>query len=381
MDNIQCYICNNKLDKPKMCMECQTLFCEECIEKKILPSNCCPKCSVRLEEGNSRKMIPCRFDFSSIISNEVIVGNQCKEHNKEFTLYCELCTKDLCVSCLNAHFYHRVINKTTKEVYFDLNLDIDTLIRDIETEDQRLGERVLETIRIKYQEEINKKAEEYKKEIISQFTDLTNKYSLFQNKILSDSFLLNSMSKFSKESQKLNSFEKFIDKQFLYKKTLNKRINFCNIKPIPSKFIYFTQLSSNPTISGYVLDKKINVQFIKDNNTNTFSIIVRDKSPNNELIATFLIKIKIKKGNYKNILPQYTIIFTSENKGILKISSAFSLPNCNEVYKIALTIEVPCYNTIKNIEKVVKDKTRISPEVKRGRSAGSINRRAGLNNI
>ena len=45
------------------------------------------------------------------------------------------------------------------------------------------------------------------KEIRSQFTDLTNKYSLFQNKILSDSFLLNSMSKFSIESQKLNSFE------------------------------------------------------------------------------------------------------------------------------------------------------------------------------
>ena len=372
MDNIQCYICNNKLDKPKMCVECQTPFCEECIAKKLSFSQCCPKCNVNLEGGNSRKMIPFRFDSSFIISNEVIVGNQCKEHNKEFTLYCELCDKDLCVSCLNVHLYHRVINKTTKEVYCDLNFDIDTLIRDIETEDQRLGERVLETIRIKYQEEIEKKAEEYKKEIISQFTDLTNKYSLFQNKILSDSFLLNSMSKFSKESQKLNSFEKFIDKQFLYKKTLNQRINFCNIKPIPSKFIYFTQLSSNPTISGYVLDKKINVQFIKDKNTNTFSIIVRDKSPNNELIATFLIKIKIKKGNYKNILPQYTIIFTSENKGILKISSAFSLPNCNEVYKIALTIEVPCYNAIKNIEKV----TRNNFEVKRGRSADSIKRRA-----
>ena len=371
MDNIHCYICNNQLDKPKMCVECQTPFCEECIAKKLSFSQCCPKCNVNLEGGNSRKMIPYRFDSSSIISNEVIVDNQCKEHNKEFTLYCERCAKNLCVSCLNAHLYHRVFNKTTKEVHCDLNFDIDTLIRDIETEDQRLGERVLETIRIKYQEEIEKKAEEYKKEITSQFTDLTNKYSLFQNKILSDSFLLNSMSKFSKESQKLNSFEKFIDKQFLYKKTLNKRINFCNIKPIPSKFIYFTELSSNPTISGYVLDKKINVQFIKDKNTNTFSIIVRDKSPNNELIATFLIKIKIKKGN-KNILQQYTIIFTSENKGILKISSAFSLPNCNEVYKIALTIEVPCYNAIKNIEKV----TRNNFEVKRGRSADSIKRRA-----
>ena len=104
---------------------------------------------------------------------------------------------------------------------------------------------------------------------------------------------------------------------------------------------------------------------------------MRDKSPNNELIATFLIKIKIKKGN-KNILQQYTIIFTSENKGILKISSAFSLPNCNEVYKIALTIEVPCYNAMKGIEKVVEVKTRISPEVKRGRSAGSINRRVNI---
>ena len=372
MDNIHCYICKNKLDKPKMCEECQTPFCEECISNQILPSNCCPKCSVRLEGGNSRKMIPFRFDSSFIISNEVIVGNQCKEHNKEFTLYCELCDTDLCVSCLNVHLYHRVINKTTKEVHCDLNFDIDTLIRDIETEDQRLGERVLETIRIKYQEEIEKKAEEYKKEIISQFTDLTNKYSLFQNKILSDSFLLNSMSKFSKESQKLNSFEKFIDKQFLYKKTLNKRINFCNIKPIPSKFIYFTQLSSNPTISGYVLDKKINVQFIKDKNTNTFSIsVMRDKSPNNEFFGTFLIKIKIKKGNDKTILQQYPIIFTSENKGILKISSAFSLPNCNEVYKIAMTIEVPCYNAMKGIEKVVEVKTR-------GRSADSIQRRAGF---
>ena len=377
MDNIHCSICKNKLDKPKMCVKCQTPFCEECIENQILPSHCCPKCNVRLEGGNSGKIMPYRFDSSSIISNEVIVGNQCKDHNKEFILYCEQCTKDLCVSCLNDHLYHRVINKTTTEVHCDLNFDIDTLIRDIETEDQRLGERVLETIRIKYQEEIEKKAEEYKKEITSQFTDLTNKYSLFQNKILSDSFLLNSMSKFSKESQKLNSFEKFIDKQFLYKKTLNQRINFCNIKPIPSKFIYFTQLSSNPTISGYVLDKKINVQFIKDKNTNTFSIIVRDKSPNNELIATFLIKIKIRKGN-KNILQQYTIIFTSENKGILKISSAFSLPNCNEVYKIALTIEVPCYNAMKGIEKVVEVKTRISPEVKRGRSAGSINRRVNI---
>ena len=377
MDNIHCSICKNKLDKPKMCVKCQTPFCEECIANQISPSHCCPKCNVRLEGGNSGNIMPYRFDSSSIISNEVIVGNQCKDHNKEFILYCEQCAKDLCVSCLNVHLYHRVINKTTTEVHCDLNFDIDTLIRDIETEDQRLGERVLETIRIKYQEEIEKKAEEYKKEIKSQFTDLTNKYSLFQNKILSDSFLLNSMSKFSKESQKLNSFEKFIDKQFLYKKTLNKRINFCNIKPIPSKFIYFTQLSSNPTISGYVLDKKINVQFIKDKNTNTFSIIVRDKSPNNELIATFLIKIKIKKGN-KNILQQYTIIFTSENKGILKISSAFSLPNCNEVYKIALTIEVPCYNAMKGIEKVVEVKTRISPEVKRGRSAGSINRRVNI---
>ena len=377
MDNIHCYICNNQLDKPKMCVKCQTPFCEECIANQISPSHCCPKCNVRLEGGNSGNIMPYRFDSSSIISNEVIVGNQCKDHNKEFILYCEQCAKDLCVSCLNDHLYHRVINKTTTEVHCDLNFDIDTLIRDIETEDQRLGERVLETIRIKYQEEIEKKAEEYKKEITSQFTDLTNKYSLFQNKILSDSFLLNSMSKFSKESQKLNSFEKFIDKQFLYKKTLNQRINFCNIKPIPSKFIYFTQLSSNPTISGYVLDKKINVQFIKDKNTNTFSIIVRDKSPNNELIATFLIKIKIKKGN-KNILQQYTIIFTSENKGILKISSAFSLPNCNEVYKIAMTIEVPCYNAMKGIEKVVEVKTRISPEVKRGRSAGSINRRVNI---
>ena len=377
MDNIHCSICKNKLDKPKMCVKCQTPFCEECIANQISPSHCCPKCNVRLEGGNSGNIMPYRFDSSSIISNEVIVGNQCKDHNKEFILYCEQCAKDLCVSCLNVHLYHRVINKTTTEVHCDLNFDIDTLIRDIETEDQRLGERVLETIRIKYQEEIEKKAEEYKKEIKSQFTDLTNKYSLFQNKILSDSFLLNSMSKFSKESQKLNSFEKFIDKQFLYKKTLNKRINFCNIKPIPSKFIYFTQLSSNPTISGYVLDKKINVQFIKDKNTNTFSIIVRDKSPNNELIAKFLIKIKIKKGN-KNILQQYTIIFTSENKGILKISSAFSLPNCNEVYKIALTIEVPCYNAMKGIEKVVEVKTRISPEVKRGRSAGSINRRVNI---
>ena len=377
MDNIHCSICKNKLDKPKMCVKCQTPFCEECIANQNLPSHCCPKCNVRLEGGNSGNIMPYRFDSSSIISNEVIVGNQCKDHNKEFILYCEQCAKDLCVSCLNDHLYHRVINKTTTEVHCDLNFDIDTLIRDIETEDQRLGERVLETIRIKYQEEIEKKAKEYKKEITSQFTDLTNKYSLFQNKILSDSFLLNSMSKFSKESQKLNSFEKFIDKQFLYKKTLNKRINFCNIKPIPSKFIYFTQLSSNPTISGYVLDKKINVQFIKDKNTNTFSIIVRDKSPNNELIATFLIKIKIKKGN-KNILQQYTIIFTSENKGILKISSAFSLPNCNEVYKIALTIEVPCYNAMKGFEKVVEVKTRISPEVKRGRSAGSINRRVNI---
>ena len=377
MDNIHCYICNNQLDKPKMCVKCQTPFCEECIANQISPSHCCPKCNVRLEGGNSGNIMPYRFDSSSIISNEVIVGNQCKDHNKEFILYCEQCAKDLCVSCLNDHLYHRVINKTTTEVHCDLNFDIDTLIRDIETEDQRLGERVLETIRIKYQEEIEKKAKEYKKEITSQFTDLTNKYSLFQNKILSDSFLLNSMSKFSKESQKLNSFEKFIDKQFLYKKTLNQRINFCNIKPIPSKFIYFTQLSSNPTISGYVLDKKINVQFIKDKNTNTFSIIVIDKSPNNELIATFLIKIKIKKGN-KNILQQYTIIFTSENKGILKISSAFSLPNCNEVYKIAMTIEVPCYNAMKGIEKVVEVKTRISPEVKRGRSAGSINRRVNI---
>ena len=377
MDNIHCSICKNKLDKPKMCVKCQTPFCEECIENQILPSHCCPKCNVRLEGGNSGKIMPYRFDSSSIISNEVIVGNQCKDHNKEFILYCEQCAKDLCVSCLNDHLYHRVINKTTTEVHCDLNFDIDTLIRDIETEDQRLGERVLETIRIKYQEEIEKKAKEYKKEITSQFTDLTNKYSLFQNKILSDSFLLNSMSKFSKESQKLNSFEKFIDKQFLYKKTLNKRINFCNIKPIPSKFIYFTQLSSNPTISGYVLDKKINVQFIKDKNTNTFSIIVRDKSPNNELIATFLIKIKIKKGNYKKILQQYTIIFTSENKGILKISSAFSLPNCNEVYKIALTIEVPCYNAMKGIEKVVEVKTRSNSEG-RGRSADSIKRRAGF---
>ena len=377
MDNIHCYICNNQLDKPKMCVKCQTPFCEECIANQILPSDFCPKCNVRLEGGNSGKIMPYRFDSSSIISNEVIVGNQCKEHNKEFTLYCELCDTDLCVSCLNVHLYHRVINKTTKEVHCDLNFDIDTLIRDIETEDQRLGERVLETIRIKYQEEIKKKAEDYNNEISSQFIDLTNKYSLFQNKILSDSFLLNSMSKFSKESQKLNSFEKFIDKQFLYKKTLNKRINFCNIKPIPSKFIYFTQLSSNPTISGYVLDKKINVQFIKDKNTNTFSIIVRDKSPNNELIATFLIKIKIKKGNYKNILQQYPIIFTSENKGILTISSAFSLPNCNEVYKIAMTIEVPFYNAIKGIEKVVEVKTRSNSEG-RGRSADSIKRRAGF---
>ena len=37
-----------------------------------------------------------------------------------------------------------------------------------------------------------------------------------------------------------------------------------------------------------------------------------------------------------------------------------------------MTIEVPFYNAIKNIEKV----TRNNFEVKRGRSAGSINRRA-----
>ena len=176
MDNIHCSICKNKLDKPKMCVKCQTPFCEECIANQILPSHCCPKCNVRLEGGNSGNIMPYRFDSSSIISNEVIVGNQCKDHNKEFILYCEQCAKDLCVICLNVHLYHRVINKTTTEVHCDLNFDIDTLIRDIETEDQRLGERVLETIRIKYQEEIEKKAEEYKKEITSQFTDLTNKY-------------------------------------------------------------------------------------------------------------------------------------------------------------------------------------------------------------
>ena len=378
MENIQCYICKNKMDRPKMCLKCQTPFCEQCIAKQILTAHCCPKCSEILD--SYRKILPYRLDSSCFISNEVIRGDLCKEHNKELTLYCEQCSKDLCVNCLAVHYYHRVINKENKEVYFDIKSEIDGLIKEIENEDQRLGESVLETIRIKYQEELKNKAEEYKKEIRSQFIDLSNKYSRFQRRILCDSFTLHSMAKFSKESQKLNQFEQFINKQFLYKKTLNEKINFCNIKPVPSKYIYFKNLSKNPTISGYVLNKKINVQFIKDKNTNNFSIIVmRDKNPNNELFGKFIIKIKIKKGPYKNILPQYTIVFTPENKGCLKISSAFSLPNINDVYKIALTIEVPWYSSIKGVEKIMEEKRSVS-ENKRVSSDAMI-RRANLNRI
>ena len=117
MENLCCFICRITLNKPKMCAKCQTPFCDECIAKEMLSKPFCPKCEAPLNK-NDKTILPYRMDSSCIIKvegNSVNSGNFCKDHNKELTLYCENCSKDLCASCLNLHLYHRVIDKKTNQ--------------------------------------------------------------------------------------------------------------------------------------------------------------------------------------------------------------------------------------------------------------------------
>ena len=137
-DNFNCFICYNKIKKPRMCQYCKKLCCQECLKKCLSIKNLCPYCrrETKFDETLSLSFLD---DISGYFidkiekepenkknnTNDIYHQNQedlkqeindnnndndnndnkedeniCLKHNKIYEYYCTNCNKNYCSQCL-----------------------------------------------------------------------------------------------------------------------------------------------------------------------------------------------------------------------------------------------------------------------------------------
>ena len=96
-DYLKCIICLHSLESPKMCTDCQRLFCSNCLDKYFLSSinESCPHC----------RKFPSSFLKLKTLNNVItllkeLTQVECNRHKSKFTYYCSSCNEFLCNTCL-----------------------------------------------------------------------------------------------------------------------------------------------------------------------------------------------------------------------------------------------------------------------------------------
>ena len=127
-DHLKCYICYNKIEKPRMCRNCNKLACEECLKNWFSNKKQCAFCrsKMRFEDTiyvpimeeistyfiNEAEKEPIINDscntciisrneeMNSYDNNEKGNENKCKEHNALYEYHCVQCNQNYCSNCL-----------------------------------------------------------------------------------------------------------------------------------------------------------------------------------------------------------------------------------------------------------------------------------------
>ena len=130
-DTVKCYICFDKITKPKMCPHCHRIACEKCLTNWFTNLKK-TKCGFCREETNLHQMVSVPFmdaivtfvdkyfNKSSNISNDIIdkeMLEYCPEHKNEMLYYyCLDCGKAYCKTCFvffgeekDKHIKHSII--------------------------------------------------------------------------------------------------------------------------------------------------------------------------------------------------------------------------------------------------------------------------------
>ena len=172
-DNLKCYICMDKLKKPRMCKYCHRAACEECLKKWLKDKGSCGFCRKRIKFEEAID-IPIIDDIANFIENlekqrdnkngkDIIFDSDCAEiastnlnkdenicskHNNKLEYFCFQCNQKYCDKCLiilndtsKVHENHTIVyldqmekNENIKKIMGEYeklkqtNLEIDHLI-------------------------------------------------------------------------------------------------------------------------------------------------------------------------------------------------------------------------------------------------------------
>ena len=154
IDKLKCYICMEKIKKPRMCKFCQRAACENCLKNWLQTKNQCGFCRTKIKfsdtiempiindiadfflknitnqkqpvvikDNNKNNFISEIHDsFKEEIPFKLEEGNICPKHKNNYEYYCYQCNQKYCDKCLvffndsaKIHENHMIISLDEKE--------------------------------------------------------------------------------------------------------------------------------------------------------------------------------------------------------------------------------------------------------------------------
>ena len=339
-ETVRCYICSQKITKPKMCPKCKHISCERCLYNWFLrdQNKFCKFCK---EPMDFYKMISVPFmdtvidfvekviydnqknnnDNNEKINNEIEIINNINNNNNDFCpshpkevlyYYCTNCNKAYCKVCFvffgkekDKHVGHNIVEyKNYKK--FDFS--------EIENEKKKLNDN------IEYIEKLIKRCNSYKEtneferkivnEFISNFqTEYNNKMDIIQKNLDNDiKNLKKIMENYKKSKSEVENFMK------------NKDKNTASINSIGKNILNkVAKINNMEFFSGKEVDMKFNIS--KNIYFNTFQSKVEVFNYENMMLCKTL---KLENSKYEMLIDNKTKNFININLVIPKDQTQLS---------------------------------------------------------